>query len=126
MATTQTRIEATGRLEIRVHAGDPYVIALEGELDYANAGAVESELTLAEESAAKRIVLNLNRLAFIDSTGLRVLVIAKRRSDADADRLRIRPGKDQVSRVMALTGIDSYLRFEQDDRRSPSPADPPA
>ena len=124
MATTQSRIEAAGGLEIRVDVGDPYLIALEGELDSSNAEAVETEFTLAEESAAKRIVLNLSRLAFIDSTGLRMLVMAKRRSDADADRLRIRPGKDQVTRVMALTGIDSYLHVEQDD--GPSPANPPA
>ena len=125
MATTQNRIEAAGGLEIRVDVGDPYLIALEGELDSSNADAVEAELTLAEASAAKRIVLNLSRLTFIDSSGLRILVMAKRRSDADADRLRIRPGKDQVTRVMALTGIDSYLRVE-DDEPPPASPDPPA
>jgi stage II sporulation protein AA (anti-sigma F factor antagonist) len=58
-------------------------------------------------------VLDLGGLDFIDSSGLELLVIARRRTDAAADRLRIRPGRDQVTRLLALTGIDEYLNFEE-------------
>lgn len=124
VAITQGRIHDAGGLRIRVVSEDDDLcrIELAGELDGSNAEAVDAELTRAEQSAADRIVLDLNRLTFIDSMGLRLLVKAKRRADADSDRLRIRPGGDQVRRVMAITGIDAYMRFEDSD--VPHPTDP--
>lgn len=114
MAITDGKIKKAGLLTIRVVPDDPYRIELSGELDLATTQAVETELRLGERSAAQRIVLDLDRLTFIDSTGLRLLVIATRRSDADGDRLRIRPGSDPlVQRVMAITGMNEYLRFEE-------------
>ncbi len=88
------------------------LISVRGELDASNAETLDAELIRAEKSSAERIVLDLDELTFIDSAGLRLLVVAKRRSDEDSDRLRIREGRDQVKRVMALTGIDRYLHFE--------------
>jgi anti-anti-sigma factor len=114
VAITDGKIKKAGLLTIRVVPDDPYRIELSGELDLASTQAVETELRLGERSAAQRIVLDLDRLTFIDSTGLRLLVIATRRSDADGDRLRIRPGSDPlVQRVMAITGMNEYLRFEE-------------
>ncbi len=121
MATTEGKIKQAGELTIRVVPDDPYRIELSGELDLATTQAVETELRLGERSAAQRIVLDLDRLTFLDSAGLRLLVIATRRSDANGDRLRIRPGSDPlVERVMAITGMNGYLRFEE------SIAPPPA
>lgn len=121
MATTEGKIKQAGELTIRVVPDDPYRIELSGELDLATARAVETELRLGERSAAQRIVLDLDRLTFLDSAGLRLLVIATRRSDANGDRLRIRPGSDPlVERVMAITGMNGYLRFEESD--APPPA----
>ena len=107
MASDEGRISAAGGLTIRVISEDPYRIQLSGELDGSNAGRVERELELAEGSRANRIVLDLSPLTFIDSAGLRVFLVAKRRSDEDSDRLRIRPG-----------GIDAYLDFEAEDPAS--------
>jgi len=116
VATTEPRITKDGELTIRVIPADPYRIELSGELDLATTQVVEAELRLAERSAAQRIVLDLDRLTFIDSAGLRLLLIATRRSDSDSDRLRVRPGNElAVQRVMAITGIDRYLHFEESD-----------
>jgi anti-anti-sigma factor len=114
MSTNKHRTSAVGRLTIRVVPEDPYRIEISGELDMSNADAVQRELELAEQSTASRIVLDLGPLTFIDSTGLRLLLMAKRRSDLDSDRLRIRPGGDAVTRVLALTGTDAHLDFEED------------
>jgi anti-sigma B factor antagonist len=110
--TGPARLVHRGRITIQVHTeGDLYLISLVGELDMSNTDALDAELQRAEESSAGRIVLDLGGLEFIDSSGL--LVIAKRRSDACADRLRIRPGRDQVTRLLALTKIDEFLHFEE-------------
>jgi anti-anti-sigma factor len=111
--TGPARLVHRGRISIQVHTeGDLYLISLVGELDMSNTEALDAELQRAEESSAGRIVLDLSGLEFIDSSGLELLVIARRRSD-DADRFRIRPGRDQVTRLLALTRIDEFLQLEE-------------
>ena len=114
MGTAPTRLVQSGCITIQVHAEDDlYLISLVGELDISTTDALDAELSRAEESSAGRIVVDLSGVEFIDSTGLGLLVLAKRRSDADADRLRIRPGRDQVARLMGLTKIDEFLHFQE-------------
>jgi anti-sigma B factor antagonist len=109
-----TRLVHTGRISIQVHTEDDLcLISLDGELDLSSTEALDAELSRAEESSAGRIVLDLSGVEFIDSSGLELLVFATRRSHADTDRLRIRPGRDQVTRLIALTGIDEFLHFEE-------------
>jgi anti-anti-sigma factor len=112
--TAPARLIKSGRITIQVRTEDDlYLISLVGELDMSGAQALDAELLRADASSAGRIVLDLGGLDFIDSSGLELLVVAKRRSDAAADRLRIRPGRDQVARLLALTRIDEYLNFEE-------------
>jgi anti-sigma B factor antagonist len=104
----------SGRLTIHVETeGDVYLISVVGELDLSTTQALEAELLRAEASSGSRIVLDLSGVDFIDSCGLELLVIAKRRSDAAADQLRIRPGGGQVTRLLKLTKIDEFLHLEE-------------
>lgn len=84
-------------------------LAIEGELDAASADALDRELERAEESNSERIVLDLSGLGFIDSRGVRTLLIAARRSSADSDRLTVIPASGQVAKVLELTGLDRVL-----------------
>ena len=87
------------------------VLTLEvcGEVDMLNADRLDAELICAESSDAGRIVLDLRSVSFIDSSGLRVLLLATRRSAEDPNRLHILRGTGPVSRVLAVTGIDTAL-----------------
>ncbi|MFI5009891.1 MAG: STAS domain-containing protein, partial [Solirubrobacterales bacterium] len=51
-------------------------IVLEGELDLANAPQLEERLADVVGTRPSRVVVDLRRLAFIDSPGLRVLLQA--------------------------------------------------
>jgi anti-sigma B factor antagonist len=103
-----------GYLEIRTERrGDEHVIALDGELDLDGAERVNRELLRAEGSDARRIVLDLSGLRFIDSTGIRLILTAEARSRADANRLVLLPGPPAVHRVFELTGIAERLPFEE-------------
>lgn len=57
--------------------GDSFVIALDGELDLSTVPAVEAALFAAEAGCAKRIVLDLSALRFIDSTGIGMVLRAR-------------------------------------------------
>ncbi len=87
-------------------------IALEGELDLANAPQLEERLADVEGREPTRVVVDLGRLAFIDSTGLRVLLQAHARARQSGRELTLRPGDATVQRVFEITGALDILSFE--------------
>jgi len=92
--------------------GDTYVVRLAGELDVAGTDLVDRALTQAEESDAGRILVDIDRLEFIDSHGLRTLLRAHRRDEeSGAGRLRVTRGRGHVAELLRLTAIDQTLRF---------------
>jgi anti-anti-sigma factor len=91
-------------------SGD-YSIALSGELDMAAAEPLTEELRRAHASDAKRIVVDLRNLEFIDSSGIRALLVGESLSREDSNRLRVVQGSAQVVRAFRLTGIDQRLQF---------------
>ncbi|MDW5597985.1 STAS domain-containing protein [Conexibacter stalactiti] len=86
-------------------------LALEGELDIASAGQVERELTRIEREAPPAIVLDLRRLAFMDSTGLRIVVAADARAREQGRRLVVVRGPEAVQRIFRMTRLDERLEM---------------
>ena len=100
-----------GRLVLRSERdGDAHVIELLGELDIAGADYLEQELLSVEASDAESILIDLRGLEFIDSTGIRLLVMAADRCHADG-RLTLLRGPRQVHRVFEITDLVSRLPF---------------
>jgi stage II sporulation protein AA (anti-sigma F factor antagonist) len=91
--------------------GDAYVITLEGELDVKGCSRLEQALTEAEETHARRILLNIEALKFIDSDGLETVYRASQRSSANGSRLRITRGKGNVADMFQLAALDETLPF---------------
>jgi len=87
-------------------------LVLQGELDIASAPALEERLGAIEEDAPGRVVIDLGGVAFIDSTGLRVLLQANARAGEGAHELVLRPGGAAVQRVFETTGVFAAFRFE--------------
>ena len=109
MTAGDERIEA-GPLTVHVGAdGDAIQITASGELDQATAGVLDRELKKAEATSARQIILDLSGVEFIDSAGLKTLVIAARRSQADSNRFAVAPGTGQVAKMLRLTGIEQIL-----------------
>jgi anti-anti-sigma factor len=92
-------------------AGDA-VIALSGELDLSSAAQLEEEIErLAAADGVERAVIDLRGLAFLDSSGLRVVTMADRRLGAAGRRLVLVRGSETVHRVFAITKLDERLDF---------------
>jgi anti-anti-sigma factor len=91
------------------HEGDVHLIELIGELDLDGAPRLEEELRAAEAGDATSIVVDLGQLEFIDSTGLRLLVMAADRSAAG--RFSLLRGPKQVHRVFEITDMVDRLPF---------------
>ena len=86
-----------------------YVIRIAGELDLAGCPHLDLALAEAEGSQAKRIVLDLEELTFIDARGLKLLLDAGHRSAHNGHRLQITRGKGFVADMFRLTALDRTL-----------------
>ena len=73
---------------------------------------MEASLAAAEREDPARLIVDLSRLQFIDSTGLRLLLQADARAKEPGYELVLRPGAQAVQRVFEVTGALAILRFE--------------
>lgn len=88
-------------------------LTLRGELDLASARQLEKSLAAIDEQAPARITIDLRGLAFIDSSGLRTLLLADTRAREHGYELVLIPGQEPVQRVFEMTGALDVLSFER-------------
>jgi anti-anti-sigma factor len=113
------QIAKLGRLRISSEReGDLHTICLFGELDLAGAERVQHELEHVVATDAEAIVLDLSGLTFIDSTGVRLIVMADALSRADSDRLALLRGSPLPGAHKRLCSHkDSYRAFRRPTQR---------
>ena len=88
---------------------DVGVIALSGEFDLAGVQDFERELAKLEAGGANVLLVDMSGLRFMDSSGLRALVMADQRAKKAGRRLAIVPGPTAVRRVFEITQLDDRL-----------------
>jgi anti-sigma B factor antagonist len=92
----------------------PVHITLRGELDLSTVGKVQDELLRVEASSPALVVLDLSKLTFLDSTGLRCLVTADERARDEGRRVVIVRGPEPVQRVFSITRLEERLEMVDD------------
>jgi anti-sigma B factor antagonist len=91
------------------------VIALRGELDLFGATVLEAEVDrLIGDPGVGTLVLDLRALEFLDSSGLRMVVVTDKRARAAGRRLALVRGGDTVHRVFEITRMSDRLDFVAD------------
>jgi len=102
-------------LEVRTEDRNGFVhVALVGELDLSTVSKVQDELRKVEESSPPTMVIDLSKLTFLDSTGLRCIVTADERAREEGRRIVIVRGPDAVQRVFAITRLEERLEMVDD------------
>ena len=97
------------RLQIATDASpERLLLSLSGELDIASAPLLER----AVEAVDRPLVINLAEVTFMDSTGLRALLLARQQAQSGGQELSLRPGPRQVQRVFELSGTLDRFQFE--------------
>ena len=91
--------------------GTTITIELAGEWDLGGAPAARRAIAGALTGRPECVVLDLSRLAFIDSSGVHATVELAGRSTAQSVRLVIIPGPPAVQRVFEVTGLAGQLPF---------------
>jgi anti-anti-sigma factor len=82
-----------------------------GELDLATADQVDEQLQALTARGFRRLVLDLRRLAFLNSTGLRLAICWDARARRDGIDFSLVAGCRGVQRAFDLTGLTDVLTF---------------
>ena len=82
-----------------------------GELDLAARERLEQAIDDLRGSGVDRLILDLRRLSFLDSSGLRLVLELHAAARGDGFELHLIPGPPEVQRIFALTGTLDALPF---------------
>jgi anti-sigma B factor antagonist len=95
--------------------GTVAVVRPTGELDLSGAAVVEAELDrLADDPGLATVILDLRGLEFMDSSGLRLVVVADMRARDAGRRFALIRGDETVHRVFEITRMSERLEFVED------------
>lgn len=97
-----------GRFLIELISGTPVVAAPE-EIDMANAAELELALQEAAANGPGTLVADLTLTRFCDSSGIRTLLAAHQRAQAEGGELLLVVPDAAVLRVFAIIGIDRLI-----------------
>jgi anti-sigma B factor antagonist len=85
------------------------VLEIGGEIDVYTAPRLRERLTEMIGAGERRIVVDLNRVEFLDSTGLGVLVGAQRRLRAADGSFALVCPHEKLLKIFRITGLDSVF-----------------
>src|SRR4051794_25841921 len=85
---------------------DEVRLLVAGDLDRANAWALTAAVIRAEVAHPSRVVVDLERLKFIDVGGLRAITDAARRTRRHSCAFVVANPSEPVARLFRLTGLD--------------------
>jgi len=106
------RKDATDLLEIAVSDdGGLRLLRLTGELDMAGVDQFERLLAADQAPGTGTFVLDMRELTFIDSSGLRAVIMADQRVRAEGGRFIVVRGPDRVNEVMEMTGVARQIEL---------------
>lgn len=93
------------------------VVDLTGSLDSHSAGEIGDQLTAIAQGTGKHVLLNLEKVTYVSSAGLRIILRAAKLLQTAHGEMKLCSAQDTVKDVMQTAGFDSLLKLydtEQD------------
>jgi anti-sigma B factor antagonist len=90
---------------------DVYVVRVMGEVDMSHEEELRGELRTAVAADARGIVVDLTECEFIDSSGIRALLLSREAQHPEdgAVRLAVAASSEQILRILSVMGIDRVI-----------------
>jgi anti-sigma B factor antagonist len=89
--------------------GDWTIVSVVGELDLSTAPALRGDLIEHLEAGHARLIVDMTDVAFMDSTGLGMLVAVLKRAKESGGSLVLSGPQRQVRRVLQITGVEDLF-----------------
>ena len=100
--------------------GDFEIIEVGGEIDVYTAPKLREAIVAAVDAGHTHLIIDVQKVDFLDSTGLGVLVGALKRVRADGGSLDIVCTQERILKIFEITGLDKVfgLHTSIDDART--------
>ena len=89
--------------------GDVTVLTVRGELDAYSAPMLDEAFDRVLADGARRLVVDLASVGFIDSSGLRSMIRARKQVGDEPEALRIRNPQPATVRLLDITGLTEHF-----------------
>ena len=100
-------------METRIEELDgKWIATLEGEMDTAAAVEAEEVLKPLYNSEGKDVIIDCEKLEYIASSGLRILLGILKGAKASGSKVTLRDVNDDIKSVLQLTGFISIFELE--------------
>ncbi len=87
-----------------------HCISVTGEIDLATVPDLENAIEAVFSTNSQPLVVDLRDSSFMDSTGLKALVMANRRFDESGRGFAVAVSGGPISRLIDLSGIESSMK----------------
>ena len=91
---------------------DFWDISLKGELDVSTADKLKEDLHNLADEKILDMKINLDKLDYIDSTGLGVMIGVLKKLKTDNKEIHILNPKSNVKKIFTITGLDKIFKME--------------
>jgi anti-sigma B factor antagonist len=101
---------------------DHTVLEIRGEIDVYTAPTLRESLVQLATAGESRLIVDLTRVDFLDSTGLGVLVGANRRLTAAGGTMTLVCPHEKLLKIFRITGLDSVFQIHGSVEAAAAPA----
>ena len=108
-----SQFETHSQLEV-----DSGRLTLSGELDIATLPRAEDAVRQMLAGGVRDLIIDLTRLTFIDSSGLRLFIVLNNRAGVEGWTLGLIPPPERALLVFQISGAYESLPFIEDPRSS--------
>ena len=91
--------------------GDVVVLAVDGEINFNSSPDFRKAFLKVLDSKAKKVVINLSNVAYVDSSGLATLVEALQKIKGAGGRLRLTNLSTKVKSLFEITKLEKLFEI---------------
>ena len=91
---------------------DLLILRLIGRLDASTSKTLEEKILPSIAAGQGKLIIELSQLEYISSAGLRVFLLAAKRTDEVRGKMILCSLKDSVRQVFDIAGFSSFLNLE--------------
>jgi anti-anti-sigma factor len=97
---------------------DVLVVDMAGRLESRTAGQASTELNKIAQGSDRKVLLNVDRLEYVSSAGLRAILVAAKLLQVNGGSVLICGANATVKRVMEVSGFNSLLHLYDTEKQA--------
>jgi anti-sigma B factor antagonist len=100
-------------VQVEDAGSDLCILVVGGEVDYEVSPQLKAHMMRAIKAGARRVVLDLSDVTFIDSTAIGVIAGAVEKLDEAGGSLAVVSTHEKVVQIFEITGLDSVITLHE-------------